>query len=72
MNQTKTPTNTTSICSASGLMNVDQIATYLNIGRNKVYIMLENGTLPGFKLGSSWRSTKEAIDLHIKKLSGMI
>ena len=38
----------------SGRMSVEQIARRLDIGRLAVYSMLEQGILPGIRLGRRW------------------
>lgn len=41
-------------------MSVDEIAERLSIGRLAVYSMLEQGLLPGLRLGRRWIITRHA------------
>jgi excisionase family DNA binding protein len=43
-------------------MTVDEISRRLNIGRRAVYVMLEQGILPGIRLGQRWLITRHAYE----------
>jgi excisionase family DNA binding protein len=43
-------------------MPVLEIANRLNIGRLAVYAMLDQGTLPGIKVGRRWIITRRAYE----------
>jgi excisionase family DNA binding protein len=43
-------------------MSVEEIARRLNIGRLAVYTMLEQGILPGVRLGRRWIITRHAYE----------
>ncbi len=43
-------------------MSVPEIAIRLNIGRLAVYAMLEQGLLPGIRLGRRWIVTRHAFE----------
>ncbi len=43
-------------------MTADEIARRLNIGRLAVYAMLEQGLLPGIRLGRRWIVTRHAYE----------
>ena len=43
-------------------MSVPEIARRLNIGRLAVYAMLEQGILPGLRLGRRWIITRHAYE----------
>jgi excisionase family DNA binding protein len=43
-------------------MTVDEIARRLDIGRMAVYAMLEQGLLPGIRLGRRWIVTRAAFE----------
>ena len=45
---------------ASGRITVPEIARRLGIGRLSVYAMLEQGVLPGIRLGRRWIITRHA------------
>ena len=46
----------------SNRMPVPEIAQRLNIGRLAVYAMLEQGIIPGIRLGHRWIITRHAYD----------
>jgi len=46
--------------SPSGRISVPEIARRLNIGRMAVYSMLEQGIIPGLRLGRRWIITRHA------------
>lgn len=43
-------------------MSVEEIARRLDVGRLAVYALLEQGTLPGIRLGRRWIITRHAYD----------
>ena len=43
-------------------MSVEEIARRLEIGRQAVYAMLEQGVLPGIRLGRRWIITRHAYE----------
>jgi excisionase family DNA binding protein len=46
----------------SGRMSIQEIAERLSIGRIAVYTMLEQGLLPGIRLGRRWIVTRCAFE----------
>jgi excisionase family DNA binding protein len=46
----------------SNRMSVDEIARRFDIGRLAVYAMLEQGILPGIRLGRRWIVTRHAYE----------
>ena len=44
------------------LLTVKEVATLLRIHRPKVYDLIRDGTLEGFKLGSDWRVKRESVE----------
>ena len=49
-----------------------ELAEYLGIGRNKAYDLLRTNQIQGFRLGSTWRVSKAAVDQFILKNSKLI
>jgi excisionase family DNA binding protein len=47
---------------APNRMTVEEIARRLDIGRLAVYAMLEQGILPGIRLGRRWIVTRQAYE----------
>lgn len=44
------------------LLTVKEVSTLLRIHRPKVYDLIRDGTIEGFKLGSDWRIKRESIE----------
>jgi excisionase family DNA binding protein len=44
------------------IMTVKQVAGYLNLNDRTVYRMAIAGKMPAFRVGTSWRFKKEALD----------
>lgn len=55
----------------SVLMTPPELAAYLGIGKNRAYDLLKQGTIKGFRIGSTWKVSREAVDQYIRKQSGM-
>ncbi len=49
------------------IMTMDELAEYLKISKSTLYKQLQNGKLPGQKVGKRWRFHKEAIDEWLKQ-----
>jgi excisionase family DNA binding protein len=56
----QTPHRETEVDSPSSRISVVEIAQRLNIGRLAVYSMLEQGIIPGVRLGRRWIITRQA------------
>lgn len=50
------------------LLTVKEVAQLLRIHRPKVYDLIRDGTIQGFKLGSDWRVKRDSVE----KLVGSI
>jgi excisionase family DNA binding protein len=44
------------------LLTVREVASLLRIHRPKVYDLIRDGTIEGFKLGSDWRVKRESVE----------
>jgi excisionase family DNA binding protein len=44
------------------ILNVSELSEYLHIHKTTIYRMLREGRLPGFRIGSDWRFSVEAIE----------
>lgn len=44
------------------IMTIDALAEYLKISRSTLYKLVQEGKLPGQKVGKRWRFHQEAID----------
>jgi excisionase family DNA binding protein len=49
------------------LMTVDEVAKYLRMRKVTIYKHSQEGKLPGFKVGSTWRYKKATIDRWIEE-----
>lgn len=47
------------------IMSILDIAEVLSIGRNRVYELLGNGDLKGFRIGRNWKIPKRAVQDYI-------
>lgn len=56
----------------SALMTPMELAEYLGIGRNLAYQLLNEGQIPGFKIGNKWKCSKQAVDLYIARRSHLV
>ena len=50
------------------LLTVKEVATLLRIHRPKVYDLIRDGTIEGFKLGSDWRVRRESVEKLIGEI----
>jgi len=50
----------------SKYLTVAELSEYLQIHRTTIYRMLREGRLPGFRIGSDWRFSREAIDEWVR------
>lgn len=44
------------------VMSIDELARYLKISRSTLYKQVQDGRLPGQKVGKRWRFHRAAID----------
>ena len=44
---------------STNILTVKEVAAYFKLSVITVYKLLKEGSLPGFKVGSSWRVNKE-------------
>ncbi|WP_101846889.1 helix-turn-helix domain-containing protein [Halobacillus sp. Marseille-P3879] len=51
------------------IMTIAQVAEYLQISEVTTYKLVQEGRIPGFKIGSHWRVKKEDLREHISKLT---
>lgn len=53
------------------LMTVQELAEYLGIGKNRAYELLRKNAIKGFRIGTVWKVSKDAVELYIHEKSGM-
>ena len=49
------------------IFTLKEVATYLKIGERTVYRLVQEGKLPGFKVGGSWRFKRTDIEEWIRE-----
>lgn len=49
------------------VITIRELAIYLKMAEKTLYRLAAEGTIPGFKVGGSWRFRKTEIDKWIKK-----
>ncbi len=55
---------------SDNIMTIDGLADYLKISTSTLYKLVQDGKLPGQKVGKRWRFHKEAIDEWLKQHPG--
>jgi excisionase family DNA binding protein len=48
------------------ILTIAELSEYLQIHRTTIYRMLREGRLPGFRIGSDWRFSLEAIEQWLR------
>ncbi|MCX5903601.1 MAG: helix-turn-helix domain-containing protein [Proteobacteria bacterium] len=48
--------------SESPILTADEVAEYLKLSKITVYKLAKDGSLPGFRVGGSWRFSKSNIE----------
>ena len=44
------------------IMGIKEVASYLNLKEQTVYRLVQQGKLPGIKIGGSWKVKQEHLD----------
>ena len=47
------------------ILTLDEVAAYLKAGKKTVYRLVQQGQIPGFKLGGTWRFRRTELDRWI-------
>ena len=47
-------------------MTISDLAEYLQVSKSSLYKLLQNGKVPGQKVGKHWRFHKDNIDAWLK------
>ena len=51
------------------VLSVSEVAEYLGVGKNRVYELLNAGKLKGFRMGSTWKISRMALENYILNAS---
>ena len=49
------------------LLTISDLREILNIGRNAVYDLLNQGAIPAFRIGRAWKIPKEAVIFYLNQ-----
>jgi|LSQX01.1.fsa_nt_gb excisionase family DNA binding protein len=52
---------------SSEIMSLDELARYLKVSKSTLYKQVQQGGLPGQKVGKQWRFHKIAVDEWLRK-----
>ena len=55
----------------SDIMTVAEVAAFLGVGKNRIYELLNEGTIKGFRIGRTWKISKLALEKYIREASGL-
>lgn len=47
------------------ILTLEEVAAYLKAGKRTVYRLAQQGAIPAFKLGGTWRFRREELDRWI-------
>ena len=47
------------------VLNVSEVAEYLGVGKNRIYELLNAEVLKGFRMGSTWKISRMALENYI-------
>ena len=52
---------------SNDIMRLDELADYLKVSKSTLYKLVQQGELPGQKVGKQWRFHKSAVDNWLRK-----
>jgi excisionase family DNA binding protein len=55
------------VTNGSQLMSLSEVAEYLSMAERTIYVWAQQGKIPSFKLGSSWRFKRSEIDVWLEE-----
>ncbi|KUO73532.1 MAG: DNA-binding protein [Clostridia bacterium BRH_c25] len=50
------------------ILTISQVAAYLQLSEMTTYKLVQDGKIPAFKIGRSWRVKKNDLDILIERL----
>ncbi len=53
------------------ILTIDEVCDILLVGRGRVYAMLREKELPGFRVGEVWKIPKKGVEEFILQQSGL-
>lgn len=49
------------------IMKFEEVMEFLNIGKNTLYRLLNNGEINAFRIGKVWKIPKKSVEEYIEK-----
>ncbi|MFN1270055.1 helix-turn-helix domain-containing protein [Pseudomonas aeruginosa] len=49
----------------SDILTLDEVADYLKAGKRTIYRLAQQGKMPAFKFGGTWRFRRQELDVWI-------
>ncbi len=49
------------------VMTVEEVSDYLRLGKSTVYKLVQEGELPGRKVGGTWRFSREGLEEWLRE-----
>ncbi|MBZ5239766.1 methylation-associated defense system helix-turn-helix domain-containing protein MAD1 [Pseudomonas aeruginosa] len=49
----------------SDILTLDEVAEYLKAGKRTIYRLAQQGKMPAFKFGGTWRFRRQELDVWI-------
>lgn len=59
----------TQVSSGDQVLTLDELALYLKIPKSTLYKLVQEGRIPGQKLGKQWRFARRAVDQWLEQQS---
>lgn len=50
------------------IMRFEEVMEFLNIGKNTLYTLLNDGEINAFKIGKVWKIPKKSVEEYIEKM----
>lgn len=49
------------------IMRFEEVMEFLNVGKNTLYTLLNNGEINAFKIGRAWKIPRKSVDDYVAK-----
>lgn len=53
------------------ILSIEEVCQVLKIGRNRIYHLLNNGLIKGYREGNRWKISRKAVEEYISTQSNM-
>lgn len=51
------------------ILSIEEVCQILRVGRNRIYYLLNNGFLKGYREGNRWKISQKAVEEYISTQS---